>query len=119
MKLSSSANDNLIDRTVALWQRRLGRDLTRENAREIVENVAGFFNTLAKWQAEISRSANDNVRPAVHAAEIETCSAQAVRPGGQGIALSDPIARRGLCADGMVDRPLPGSFKPAGCERLK
>src|SRR5947208_10574518 len=84
VKLSSSANDNLIDRTVALWQRRLGRDLTRENAREIVENVAGFFNTLAKWQqAEISRSANDNMLPAVHAGEIETCCAKAIRPGGE------------------------------------
>src|SRR5438034_734501 len=62
VKRSSAANDNLIDRTVALWQRRLGRDLTPENAREIVANVTGFFNTLAEWsQAEMSRSANDNV----------------------------------------------------------
>lgn len=82
MKLSSVANDNLIDRTVTLWQRRFGRDLTSENAREIVENVAGFFNTLAKWsQAEMP--VNDNMRPAVRAAESETCSDEAIRPGGQ------------------------------------
>jgi hypothetical protein len=74
----------LIDRTVTLWQRRLGRDLTRENAREMAENVAGFFNTLAKWsRAEMPRSANDNMRPAVRAAESETCSDEAIRPGGQ------------------------------------
>ena len=83
MKLSRVANDNLIDRTVTLWQRRLGRDLTRENACEMAENVAGFFNTLAKWsQAETSCSANDNVRPEVRAAESETCSDETIRLGG-------------------------------------
>jgi hypothetical protein len=81
VKLSSAANDNLIDRTVALWQRRLERDLTRENAREIVENVTGFFNILAEWsQAEMSRSANDNVRPEVSGTESETCSDELIRP---------------------------------------
>jgi hypothetical protein len=49
----------------------------------MVENVAGFFNTLAKWsQAETSCSANDNVRPEVRAAESETCSDETIRLGG-------------------------------------
>ena len=59
MKLSSAANDNLIERTRQVWQPRLGRDLSREDARQIVENVTGFFNILAEWsQAEMPRSAN-------------------------------------------------------------
>jgi hypothetical protein len=49
MKPSSIANDNLIDRTRAVWQPRLGRDLSREDARQIAENVTGFFAVLAEW----------------------------------------------------------------------
>ena len=49
MKPSQAANDNLIDRTRQVWQPRLGRDLTREEARQITENVTGFFAILAEW----------------------------------------------------------------------
>jgi hypothetical protein len=85
VKIPSGANDNLIDRTVAVWERRLERDLSREEARQIVENVTGFFNILAEWsQAEMPRSANDNVRPEVRGAESETRSDEAMRPGEQG-----------------------------------
>ncbi len=45
----SSANDNLIDTTIELWRRRLRRNLSRDDARQIVENVAGFFNVLNEW----------------------------------------------------------------------
>jgi hypothetical protein len=56
MKPSHAANDNLIDRTLAVWKPRLGRDLSREDAREIAENVTGFFTVLAEWsRAERSR----------------------------------------------------------------
>ena len=55
-----AANDNLIDRTREVWKPRLGRDLTRENARQIAENVTGFFSILAEWsRAEIPLPAND------------------------------------------------------------
>ena len=61
MKPSSAANDNLIERTTALWQPRLGRELTREDARQIVENVTGFFSILHEWsRAEAVAAANDN-----------------------------------------------------------
>src|ERR1700726_1523915 len=49
VKPSDAANDNLIDRTIALWQPRLRRDLSREDARQIVENVTDFFKLLAEW----------------------------------------------------------------------
>jgi hypothetical protein len=61
VKRSRAANDNLIDQTIALWQSRLQRDLSREDARQIVENVTGFFNILTEWsRAEVSVPANDN-----------------------------------------------------------
>ena len=49
MKPSHAANDNVIDRTREVWKPRLGRDLSREDARQIAENVTGFFSLLAEW----------------------------------------------------------------------
>jgi hypothetical protein len=62
VKPTHAVNDNLIDRTRAVWQPSLGRDLSPEDARQLVENVTGFFAILAEWsQAESLASANDNV----------------------------------------------------------
>jgi hypothetical protein len=68
MKVPSAANDNLFDRTIGLWQPRCRRDLRREDARQIVENITGFFSILREWsQAETATVANDNrKRSAVH-----------------------------------------------------
>ncbi|WP_187331205.1 MULTISPECIES: hypothetical protein [unclassified Mesorhizobium] len=43
-------DDALLDRTAQLFEQRTGRQLTREDARQIVENVTGFFRLLAEWQ---------------------------------------------------------------------
>jgi hypothetical protein len=32
-----------------IWRPRLGRDLSREDARQIAENITGFFDVLAEW----------------------------------------------------------------------
>ena len=62
MKPLYAANDNLIDRTREVWKPRLERDLSREDARQIVENVTGFFSILAEWsRAEMPVPANDTV----------------------------------------------------------
>lgn len=64
MKPSHAANDNLIDRTRHVWQSRIRRDLTDEDARQISENVTGFFAILAEWsQAGIPSPANDTEKP--------------------------------------------------------
>ena len=64
VKPSHAANDNLKDeligRTREVWQPRLGRDLSREDARQIAANVTGFFSVLAEWsRAEMPSPAND------------------------------------------------------------
>jgi hypothetical protein len=65
VKSSPAANDNLIDRTREVWQTRLERDLSREDTRQIVENVTGFFALLAEWsRAEMPSPANDTGKPA-------------------------------------------------------
>ena len=63
MKPLHAANDNLIDRTRELWRPRLGRDLSREDARQIVEDVTGFFAVLTEWScAEMPVPANDTTK---------------------------------------------------------
>lgn len=58
------ANDNLIDQTREVWIPRLGHDLSPEDARQITENVTGFFAVLTDWsRAEISVPANDVAQP--------------------------------------------------------
>ncbi len=41
-----------LDETIALWQPLSARRLTREDARQIVENLKGFFGVLREWEAE-------------------------------------------------------------------
>ena len=64
MKQSHAANDTLIDRTREVWTPRIGRDLNREDARQIAENVTGFFAILAEWsRAEMPVTASDTAEP--------------------------------------------------------
>ena len=64
VKPSHPANDNLIDRTREIWKPRLGRDLSREDARQITENLTGFFALLAEWsRAEMLTAANSPGEP--------------------------------------------------------
>jgi len=66
MKAPRAANDNVIDQTIAVWQPRLGREISREEARQLAENVTGFFSILHEWfRAEAPRAANDNEQAAV------------------------------------------------------
>ena len=40
---------DFIDQTIAIWQSRTKRQLTREDGREIIENMTGFFRILQEW----------------------------------------------------------------------
>jgi hypothetical protein len=69
MKRLDAANDNdggkQIARTRQVWQPRLGRDLTEEDACQIMHNVTGFFGVLADWsRAERLAAANESAAPA-------------------------------------------------------
>jgi hypothetical protein len=49
----NATKEDYIAQTIALWEPRAGRQLTHEDAREIIENVSGFFRILHEWdQAE-------------------------------------------------------------------
>jgi hypothetical protein len=40
---------DLIDETLAVWQQRTTRQLTREDEHQIIENMVGFFRVLREW----------------------------------------------------------------------
>jgi len=44
--------ENLVDETSEFWEARSARAINREDARQIVENVSGFFRLLQTWQAQ-------------------------------------------------------------------
>lgn len=59
--VNDNFEDNRIERTCEVWQPRIGRDLSRDEANQIADNVAGFFSILAEWsRAEPPVAANDN-----------------------------------------------------------
>ena len=39
----------LTEQTITVWQPRTPRRLSNEDAREIAENLSGFFAVLAEW----------------------------------------------------------------------
>jgi hypothetical protein len=85
VKPSNAANDNLINRTISLWQCRARRGLSAEDARQIVENVTGFFNILIEWsRAEVLRPANDNGFQLKGRSERESHFEETIGPSGQG-----------------------------------
>ena len=46
--MKTIAND-IIERTREVWQPRLGRDLSRDEAQQIAADMSGFFSILAEW----------------------------------------------------------------------
>lgn len=57
---SDNLKDDLIRRTREVWQPRLSRDLSREDVRQIAENMTSFFSVLAEWsRAELPPPATD------------------------------------------------------------
>jgi len=45
--------EGILDHTIAFWQPHYRQELTREDAREIIENTAGFFKILAEWDRKV------------------------------------------------------------------
>ena len=59
MKPSHAESSPLISRTHKVWQSRLSRKLTDEDARQIAENVTGFFTILQGWSAAADTRPSD------------------------------------------------------------
>ena len=50
---------DVFERALAIWQPRTSRQLCAEDARQINENLTGFFGLLARWQARIDAEDDD------------------------------------------------------------
>ena len=46
--------DSFLRKTAEIWQPLSDETLTEEDAREIIQNITGFFDTLARWDRESS-----------------------------------------------------------------
>jgi hypothetical protein len=46
-----SDDNDLVNHTVGVWQQRNARRLSPEDAREVINNVVGFFTLLSEWEA--------------------------------------------------------------------
>ena len=44
-------NEALVDLTLEVWQPHYERQLSREDARQIAENLTDFFRVLLRWKA--------------------------------------------------------------------
>ena len=49
----------LTEDAIAVWQPRLRRRVTKEDAREIAENITGFFTILAEWSRQEGRDGSE------------------------------------------------------------
>jgi hypothetical protein len=48
-----------LSNTTDRWQAAYGGQLTREDARQIVENVTGYFDLLANWESNSDLGGHD------------------------------------------------------------
>jgi hypothetical protein len=51
--------DSILKKTVEVWQPLTKEKLTEEDAREIIDNITGFFSVLKKWDDEERRKKED------------------------------------------------------------
>ena len=54
-----SRADEMLKRTLEVWEKRSSRPLNMEDARQIAENTTGFFRVLIEWKV---RRADTSVR---------------------------------------------------------
>jgi hypothetical protein len=47
----SRHSDKCLDDTIEFWRPRIQRELSPEDARQIAENLSGFFKVLREWEA--------------------------------------------------------------------
>jgi hypothetical protein len=52
-------SDKFLDDTIEFWQPRIQRELSPEDARQIAENLSGFFKVLRDWEAAERQGSRD------------------------------------------------------------
>jgi hypothetical protein len=73
MKPSHATHYKLIEQTHKVWQPRIRRRLTDEDARQIAENVTGFFAILAEWSRAARPAPANDASVAAPIDTVEVC----------------------------------------------
>jgi TRAP-type mannitol/chloroaromatic compound transport system substrate-binding protein len=55
----SKYSKQLLDKTIEVWQPLCEEELNQEDAREIIDNITGFFSTVKRWDDEERRKQED------------------------------------------------------------
>ena len=50
--MNKKYEDDAIEKTIAFWNKKVGVKFSREDAREMIVNVSGFFRILAAWDGK-------------------------------------------------------------------
>jgi hypothetical protein len=82
---SSRFSNELVEDARRLFEQRMGRPLTNEDARQMLENLTGYFMTLHEWDRK-SRNAESAADPAAElrsrtARRLQTPSETLLREG--------------------------------------
>ena len=48
--------EQFIDYTLKVWQARTSSRLSREDARQIIQNISGFFQILSEWEEALAQA---------------------------------------------------------------
>jgi hypothetical protein len=56
---SGALSSQFLDQTIEEWQPFSKRNLTREDAREIIYNITGFIEVLSRWERAERQHASD------------------------------------------------------------
>jgi hypothetical protein len=65
--LMERSKNNLITRTTEVWQPHCARSISDEDAREIAENITGFFGLLLQWEAMENKDAAGQIDDSFYA----------------------------------------------------
>jgi hypothetical protein len=60
---AAPTEESMLENAVAFWQPRARRALTAEDARQIIENLRGFFEVLDEWERTERQATDGCVKP--------------------------------------------------------
>jgi len=61
-RINDEVHPKLIQETVSFWEKRYGRQVSLEEAREMIDNIVGFFKTLSEWDSSDGGSGSGQPR---------------------------------------------------------
>jgi len=70
MKMASADHKEIVNRTLAYWDSRTSSRLNAEDARQVIENITGFFSQLDAWDNQVAAQADAQLKQKSKITEI-------------------------------------------------